>query len=870
MKRHGRVLAVLTALILTANLAFTCYAQENSDGSSESTGEKSNETITITGGIETRDPQEDPGEADETEVTEEPQAAPADGDVPEGTSDAFLAVPASEEVASNDLPLILEGNTLYTYGVPVVIKKDDSDQKAYIYDGSGNEKLIATPVGSLTIYGGGKNEPVNGDVNIVVDSVNIGTIYGGGYSDGTGNADVNGSVSITVKGNADASKVYGGGYAVGKSGNASANVTGSVSIDISAIPVGNHGNIYGGGYAVASGAYDASANVGSSSTSICSRTYSVRGGGSASVTGGASGNARADVKGAVQIQLSQVDIREVYGAGSANINSGVAGCSAQANAESVDIQVDGNEMMMLYGGGSASGSSVANVSGKVSIDIKNCSNLYGYTIGGGDASSGGKANVGETAIHITNSVTPVGQQFGSWVAAAVYGGGTANGSGSQANVAGSISLAISEGDIGAITGNIYGGGDASKGASAKAGSIHIALDDISGYFCEEMGDGGTQCYPSVWAGGCSDGAEGSKAGGDSTAVTLTSATAEHIWGGVENSSNPEAISGSSTLILNDSAVTETVTCFDSITLNQPLHITAFLGKQDGVPTQLIDNGIKAGDIIVSCDDTDSDTGWFSLKDGELDYEVTDTQSIWRIKKVPGPDTDFEVHVDASTPDVKVSVNNSAQMAEHLLDDTDRQDISAGNTIGFHLRMKELEAVDDTLAEAVQNALAEDQVLALHLDINLFKIRNGAETQLSEASAPIRLTIQIPEKFREGLDDSEELVFSVIRVHEQEDGTLKTDILSDLDNDDSTITIETDKFSLYSLAYKKQAKSEGNHGGNGNGGGQDGSSSSTQNTSGGSANARAAKTGDTARQNEYGLLAAASLAALILLSRKKFK
>ena len=56
MKRHGRVLAVLTALILTANLAFTCYAQENSDGSSESTGEKSNETITITGGIETRDP----------------------------------------------------------------------------------------------------------------------------------------------------------------------------------------------------------------------------------------------------------------------------------------------------------------------------------------------------------------------------------------------------------------------------------------------------------------------------------------------------------------------------------------------------------------------------------------------------------------------------------------------------------------------------------------------------------------------------------------------------------------------------------------------------------------------------------------------
>ena len=139
-----------------------------------------------------------------------------------------------------------------------------------------------------------------------------------------------------------------------------------------------------------------------------------------------------------------------------------------------------------------------------------------------------------------------------------------------------------------------------------------------------------------------------------------------------------------------------------------------------MPTQLIDNGIKAGDIIVSCDDTDSDTGWFSLKDGELDYEVTDTQSIWRIKKVPGPDTDFEVHVDASTPDVKVSVNNSAQMAEQLLDDTDRQDISAGNTIGFHLRMKELEAVDDTIGRGSAKCPAEDQVLALHLDINLLR------------------------------------------------------------------------------------------------------------------------------------------------------
>lgn len=862
MKRHGRGLAVLTALILTANLAFTCYAQEESDVLPTGSGENTNEAITITDGIETRDTQEDLDVIKEPGIPEEalPQAALTAESAPEDTSDVM---------SLEDMPLILEGNTLYTYGVPVVIKKDESGQNTYIYDGTGSEKLMDTPVNYLNIYGGGKNEPINGDVNIVIDSVNIGTVYGGGYSDGTGNADVNGNVSITIKGNANASKVYGGGYAVGKSGDASANVSGSVSVDISALPVGNgnHGNIYGGGYAVASGAYGASADVGSASTSVCGRTYSVRGGGSASVTSKASGNARADVKGAIHIQLSQVDIREVYGAGYADTNSTAAGGTAQANAGSTDIQADGNEIMSLYGGGSAHGASIANVSGKASIDITNCFNLYGYIIGGGEAYSSGKANVGETAISITNSITPVEEQFGNWVAAAVYGGGVASGNGSEANILGSISLSISEGDTGAITGNIYGGGDASSGGSAKAGSVHIALDGINGYFCQEMGDGGTQCYPSVWAAGCSDGSEGSTAGAESSAVALSSATAEHIWGGVQNSGNPESITGSSTLMMNNSAATSTVTCFDSITLNQPLHITAFLGKQDGMPTQLIDNGIKAGDTIVSCDDTDSDADWFSLKDGELEYEVTDTQSIWKVKKTPGPDSDFEVHVDASTPDVKVVVNNSAQMADQLLDDADKQDINAGNTIGFHLRMKELEAVDDTLAEAVQNVLAEDQILALHLDINLFKIRNGAETQLSEALAPIRLTIQIPEKFREGLSDSEELVFSVIRVHEQEDGTLKTDILSDLDNDESTITIETDKFSLYSLAYKKQAKSEINNSGNGVGE-EGGTPSSLQKTSSNSAIPRAARTGDSSRQNEYALLAAASFVVLILIGRKK--
>ena len=188
---------------------------------------------------------------------------------------ALSAMTAWADTRTQETAVIKEGNNIYANGVPILIKKD-SDNKAYVYDQAGTGKLLPDAVTGLTVYGGGKNVPVNGDTSIIVDNVKMGYIYGGGYSDGSGSADVSGDSTVLIKGNVDAATIYGGGRADAAKGNASANVGGTASAKIIADPTGNHGNIYGGGYATANSTYRASATAGASYAQTKGRTYSLR------------------------------------------------------------------------------------------------------------------------------------------------------------------------------------------------------------------------------------------------------------------------------------------------------------------------------------------------------------------------------------------------------------------------------------------------------------------------------------------------------------------------------------------------------------------------------------------------------------------
>ncbi len=764
----------------------------------------------------------------------------------------------------------IEGTTLYTYGVPVLIKKDDNG-KTNIYRDDTSQELLKENVGPLTIYGGGKNESITGDVNITVDGVSYSKIYGGGYSDGLGAADVQGNVRITVKGEKNANTIYGGGYATAVHGDASANVSGSVSVNIPAKPASDSVVFYGAGHAYAPKEHSAAADVGKVTLYVTGRIYNVTGGGYAGANN--TGTASAKVKSSVSIHLKEVDARDIYSGGQAN------GKNAIADVGSVESRIDGTEVASLYGGGWASGGGQANVIGDVKLYLKDCSNLYAYIYGGGWASSkASAATAGSTDIEIENCISPVYEQFENYpVAGAIINGGSASGEGANANVGGQVQLTIKGGSGG---GNIYGGGEASSGGSAVTGDSEINIEDVKGYKYEDK-----MYYHAIFAAGERDSGEVSLANAANCKVTVNRSTLEDVWGGVIVDGNPQSIEGTSDLILNQSQVTSTITCFDTITLDQPQHLKAFLYKGENQPTQLIAEGFSVGDELITCDNTESAADWFSLKDGALDYEVTKEASIWRVGNLTSkitassgehgnispsgeylvnqgedavftitPDSGYrisKVEVDgqvvdtadgiykftdvredhtiyvefkkAAVPDVTppyipptppapdvdkptpadVTMDNSKEVIDSLLGAEDMEDIKNGSEVSFKLEAETLgeKNLNAEIAEALDKHIqTSGQKVAANLDINLIKVKDKVETKVTSTAKKVRITVKIPEEF---LDETGLRHYSLLRLHAMQNGTIKTDELPDLDKDPTTVTVETDLFSVYSLIYKDE-------------------------------------------------------------------
>ena len=89
------------------------------------------------------------------------------------------------------------------------------------------------------------------------------------------------------------------------------------------------------------------------------------------------------------------------------------------------------------------------------------------------------------------------------------------------------------------------------------------------------------------------------------------------------------------------------------------------------------------------------------------------------------------------------------------------------------------------------AALDGHTVGLYLDISLFKrIGDGQPQAITRTGQPIRIVLDIPEELR-----AEGRTFSILRMHE---GRLT--VLPDLDDNPNTLTLETDRFSTYALAY----------------------------------------------------------------------
>ncbi|WP_462385225.1 S-layer homology domain-containing protein [Intestinibacillus massiliensis] len=380
-------------------------------------------------------------------------------------SPANFAGPAADGLPDDGARQVtLDNGTLYANGVPVVIKKDGDGQKA-VYDADGAIKLMDAP-NLTTVYGGGKNADVDGDTSVTVEDLSL-TVYGGGYSDGTHSANVSGDAYITYKtsGQIKISKINGGGCAEGKKANAQANIGGTVHIDAYSANASGGESVNGGGNANAQ-AFDAEATVGAVDLQFGGRMNNLCGGGSAAANG--EHYADASVLGAIQLKVSDGDVRDMYGVGWAKGENGTA------TAASVDITIQGGEYMSITGGGNALDMGTADVYGNIAIHISGAFNLYGYIVGGGWVWNTGSANVQDVEINLTGCVMPPAIQLGNVVAAAIYAGGKAGAAGSQAT-AGNTRINLSGGNL---TGHVYCGGADGEGTNAHVVSSQVTVEGV--------------------------------------------------------------------------------------------------------------------------------------------------------------------------------------------------------------------------------------------------------------------------------------------------------------------------------------------------------------------------------------------------------
>ncbi len=146
------------------------------------------------------------------------------------------------------------------------------------------------------------------------------------------------------------------------------------------------------------------------------------------------------------------------------------------------------------------------------------------------------------------------------------------------------------------------------------------------------------------------------------------------------------------------------------------------------------------------------------------------------------------------PDINVA-NSETELQLMLLTNAEKQQLRNGANIRVVFDIKDAESTvsstDKTLIESALNGYTTGQ----YLDISLYKLIERTRIDINETPKKITVTIEVPENLRNA-DSTNKRKFAVIRVHNG-----MTEFLRDLDDDDNTVTIETDRFSTYALVYQ---------------------------------------------------------------------
>lgn len=209
------------------------------------------------------------------------------------------------------------------------------------------------------------------------------------------------------------------------------------------------------------------------------------------------------------------------------------------------------------------------------------------------------------------------------------------------------------------------------------------------------------------------------------------------------------------------------------------------------------------------------------KNGELVIAGSDEPITVIASDLAGNVTECTINVLSSTsvPDGKITdkiVNNASgiqmglgttgeDLKNMLVTDDDMYAVDCGEDINIFLEINgEDDVPDDDKETATAAANERGYKIIKWLDINLIKeyLSRGTLIEIHETPSGIIFVIDIPEEYR-NTDSGVTRTFFIGRVHGDNN---EFTWLSDMDNNADTISISTDRFSTYVLAYA-DAKNE---------------------------------------------------------------
>lgn len=203
---------------------------------------------------------------------------------------------------------------------------------------------------------------------------------------------------------------------------------------------------------------------------------------------------------------------------------------------------------------------------------------------------------------------------------------------------------------------------------------------------------------------------------------------------------------------------------------------------------------------VTEEPTETDPGLMTYKCRICAY-VTRTEEIPVIVN-PGV-IDKEVKKRGEVPSISIATSIEG-LQSAVLTASEKEQAEKGTDITIRLTVENAkDSVSEKDKELIEGKLDGYQV-GEYLDISLEKLIGADSYQVEEVpGGSIRLVIQVPGNLK-NTDSTKVRNFRIIRVHAGE-----ASVLYDIDDNEDTVTIDTDRFSTYALVYQDNEKDPDN-------------------------------------------------------------